>query len=167
MAKHQYLSNRMIAYHHLMAKHCRNSRFDFEILTQSEARELPTSGHESVMEGPRILLIVFIVLYYTYTMAKHQYLSNRMIMIAYHHLMAKHCGNIRFDFEILTQSEARELPTSGHESVMEGPRILLIVFIVLYYTYTMAKHQYLSNRMIAYHHLMAKHCQTAGSISKI
>jgi len=43
------------------------SRFDFENLTQSEARELPTSGHKSVMEGPRILLIVFIGLYYTYT----------------------------------------------------------------------------------------------------
>ncbi len=39
-----------------------NSRFDFENRTQSEARELPTSGHESVMEGPRILLIVFIAL---------------------------------------------------------------------------------------------------------
>ena len=50
---------------------------------------------------------------------------------------------------------------------MEGPRILLIVFIALYYTYTMAKHYYLSNRMMAYHHLTAKHCQRASSISKI
>ena len=49
---------------------------------------------------------------------------------------------------------------------MEGPRILLIVFIALYYTYTMAKHYYLSNRMMAYHHLTAKHCQRAGLISK-
>jgi len=74
----------------------------------------------------------------------------------------------KFNFENLTQSEARELPTSGHESVMEGPRILLIVSIALYYTYTMAKHQYLSNRMTAYHHLMGKHCRKAGSmISKI
>ena len=30
-----------------------------------------------------------------------------------------------------TQSEARELPTSGHNSVMKSPRILLIVFIGL------------------------------------
>jgi len=43
------------------------SRFDFKNLTQSKTRELPTSGHNSVMEGPRILLIVFIGLYYTYT----------------------------------------------------------------------------------------------------
>ena len=50
---------------------------------------------------------------------------------------------------------------------MEGPRILLIVFIALYYTYTMAKHYYLSNRMMAYHHLTAKHCRRAGLISKI
>ena len=48
-----------------------------------------------------------------------------------------------------------------------GPRILLIVFIALYYTYTMAKHYYPSNRMMAYHHLTAKHCRRAGSISKI
>ena len=73
----------------------------------------------------------------------------------------------RFDFENLTQSEARELPTSGHKSVMEGPRILLIVFIALYYTYTMAKHQYLRNRMIVYCCLTAKRCRSAGSISKI
>jgi len=52
---------------------------DFENLTQSEAREPPTSGCKSVMEGPRILLIVFIALYYTYTMAKHQYLRKRVM----------------------------------------------------------------------------------------
>ena len=73
----------------------------------------------------------------------------------------------RLDFENLAQSQARELPTSGCASVMEGPIMVLIVFIALYYTYTMAKHQYLSNRMIAYQHLMSKHCRTAGSISKI
>ena len=44
-----------------------NSRFDFENLAQSEARELPTSGCASVMEGPTMVLIVFIALYYTYT----------------------------------------------------------------------------------------------------
>jgi len=70
------------------------------------------------------------------------------------------------DFENLTQSEATA-NKCGHKSVMEGLRILLIVFIALYYTYTMAKHQYLSNRMIPYYRLMAKHCQKAGSISKI
>ena len=31
------------------------------------------------MECPRILLIVFIALYYTYTMAKHQYLRKRVM----------------------------------------------------------------------------------------
>jgi len=44
-----------------------DSRFDFENLTQSEARELPTSNHKSVMEGPRMVLIVSIGLLYTYT----------------------------------------------------------------------------------------------------
>jgi len=44
-----------------------DSRFDFENLTQSEAREQPTSGHKSVMEGPTMVLIVSIGLLYTYT----------------------------------------------------------------------------------------------------
>jgi len=56
-----------------------DSRLDFEHLIQSEAREPPTSGCESVMEGPRILLIVSIALSYTYTMAKHQYLRKRVM----------------------------------------------------------------------------------------
>ena len=90
-------------------------------------------------------------------------------MIVYLRLTAKHCRSSRFEFEntTQTQSEAREPPTSGHQSVMEGPRILLIVFIALYYTYTMEKHQYIRNRMIVYLRLTAKHCRAAGSISKI
>ena len=45
-----------------------DSWFDFEnTLTQSEAREPPTSGHKSVMEGPTMVLIVSIGLLYTYT----------------------------------------------------------------------------------------------------
>jgi len=55
------------------------SRLDFENLTQSEARELPTSGRKSVMEGHTMVLMVSIVLSYTYTMANHQYISSRMI----------------------------------------------------------------------------------------
>ena len=86
------------------------SRLDFENLTQSEAREPPTSGHKSAMGVPTMVLIVFIALYDTYTLAKHHYLRNRMT--AYHLLMAQHCQTAsRFDFENLTQSEARELPT--------------------------------------------------------
>ena len=44
-----------------------DSWFDFKNLTQSEAREPPTSGHKSVMEGPTMVLIVSIGLSYTYT----------------------------------------------------------------------------------------------------
>jgi len=61
-----------------MAIHCLAAA-DFENWTQSEARELPTSGHKSVIEGPRILLIVFIALSYTYTMANHQSLRKRVM----------------------------------------------------------------------------------------
>jgi len=44
-----------------------DSRFDFKNLTQSEAREPPTSGCTSMMEGPTMVLIVSIGLQYTYT----------------------------------------------------------------------------------------------------
>jgi len=56
-----------------------NSRLDFENLTQSEAREPPTSGHKSVMESPTMVLIVSIAILYTYTMAEHQYLRKRVM----------------------------------------------------------------------------------------
>jgi len=59
----------------------------------------------------------------------------------------------RFDFENLTQSEAREPPTSGHKSVMEGSTMVLMVSIVLSYTYTMAKHQYIRRRVVVYLHV--------------
>jgi len=49
-----------------------DSWFDFENRAQSEARELPTSGCASVMEGPTMVLIVFIALYYTYKREKHR-----------------------------------------------------------------------------------------------
>jgi len=56
-----------------------DSQLDFKNLTQSEAREPPTSGCERVMEGPTMVLIVSIALSYTYTMAKHQYLRKRVM----------------------------------------------------------------------------------------
>ena len=98
------------------------------------AREPPTSGHKHVMDqGP-------------YNGADSVHWSFIYIYIKELPIYKKESGCIpprfgdtlsksRFDFENLTQSEARELPTSGHNSVMEGPRILLIVFIGLYYTY--------------------------------
>ena len=55
-----------MAHHHLMAKHCRKAGTILEMnQTQSEAREPPTSGHKSVMEGPTMMMIVFIGLLYT------------------------------------------------------------------------------------------------------
>jgi len=72
----------------------------------------------------------------------------------------------RLDFKNLTQSEAREPPTGGRKSAMEGPRMVLIVSIALSYTYAMAKHQYLRKRVICLC-AMAIRCPTAGLISKI
>ena len=118
------------------------------------------------MEGPTMVLIVFIALYYTYTMAKHQYLRNTMIV--YHCLMAKHCRTAASILKILGPNLRQEnCQQVDAQSVMEGPTMVLIVFIALYYTYAMAKHQHLRNTMIVYHCLMAKHCRTDASILKI
>ena len=59
-----------------------DSWFDFENRTQySEARsEPPTSGHESVMEGPRMVLIVSIGLLYTYPSRNYQYIRRRVVV---------------------------------------------------------------------------------------
>ena len=58
-----------------------------------------------------MVLIVSIVLYYTYTMINQQYLRRRVIAIPKR--FGDTLSSSRFDFENLTQSEARELPTSG------------------------------------------------------
>ena len=77
-----------------------DSRLDFENLTQSEAREPPTSGWESVMEGHAMVLIVSIALSYTYTMVKHQYPRKRVMhaFVRYGHTLS----DSRLDFENLT-----------------------------------------------------------------
>ena len=91
------------------------------------------------MEGPTMVLIVFIALYYTYAMAKHQYLRNTMIV--YHCLMVKHCRTAASILKILGPNLSRQenCQQVDAQSVMEGPTMVLIVFIALYYTYAMAK----------------------------
>ena len=108
-----------------------DSRFDFENLTQSEAREPPTSGHKSVMEGPTMVLTVSIgLLFYIHIHKGITNIQEGEWLYTYPRL-GDTLLDSRFDFENQTQFEAREPPTSGHKSVMEGPRILLIVSIGL------------------------------------
>ena len=57
-----------------------------------------------------------------------------------------------------SESEARNLPPCGCESMTEGPRNLLGVFITLLYTYTMPIKHYSSKPTSLRCHLMAKHC---------
>jgi len=106
-----------------MAKRClkvgRKSKF--------EARNLPTWGCESMMEGPTIMLGVFITLLYTHEMANKHY-SSKPTPLRYH-LMAKRCLKVGRK----SKFEARNLPTWGCESMMEGPTIMLGVFITLLY----------------------------------
>jgi len=73
-------------------------------------------------------------------------------MMAYPHLMAKHCLTIGRK----SGSEGRNPPTSGCKSMVEGLTIMLGVFINLLCTHTMPNNHYCSTYMMAYPHLMAK-----------
>jgi len=148
MPNNHYCSTYMMAYPHLMAKHC----LIISRKLRSEAWNLPTSGCKSMLEGLTIMLRVFINLLYTHTMPNNHYCST--YMMAYPHLMAKHCLIISRKL----RSEAWNLPTSGCKSMLEGLTIMLRVFINLLYTHTMPNNHYCSTYMMAYPHLMAKHC---------
>ena len=131
---------------HLMAKYC----LKVGRKSKSEARNLPSSGCKSMAEGPRNMLGVFITLLYTYTMPNNHYSSKPSSLSC--HLMAKRClrvGRNRI-------SEARNLPSCGCKSKMEGPTIMLGVFITLLYTYTMPNNHYCGKPSSLRCHLMAK-----------
>jgi len=106
------------------------------------------------MDGLRIMLGVFINLLYTHTMPNNHYCSTCMLL--YPHLMVKHCLTVGRK----SRSEARNLPTCGCKSMMDGLRIMLGVFITLLYTHTMPNNHYCSTYIMPYPHLMAKHCLT-------
>ena len=133
---------------HLMAKRCLKAGRNRNL----RARNLPPCGCKSMVEGLRNMLNVFINLLYTYTMPNKHYYSKPTSLRC--HLMAKHClrvGRNRI-------SEARNLPSCGCESMTEGLRIVLAVFITFLYTYTMPNNHYCNTYMMAYPHLMSKHC---------
>ena len=117
MPNNHYCSTYMMAYPHLMAKHClkvgRKSNFSW-----SEAWNLPTCGCKSMVEGLTIMLGVFINLLYTHTMPNNHYCST--YMMAYPHLMAKHCLRVGRKSRFLTWSEAWNLPTCGCKSMVGG-----------------------------------------------
>jgi len=104
-----------------------------------------------MVEGPIIMPGVFIPLLYSYATKINHYTST--YTITYHHLMAKHCLILGRK----SRSEARNLPTSGCKSMLEGLTIMLRVFINLLYTHTMPINYYCSTYMMAYTHLMAKY----------
>ena len=102
------------------------------------------------------MLELFITLLYTYTMPNKHY-SSKPTSLRYH-LMAKRCLKVGRK----SKSEARNLPTWGCKSMMEGPTIMLGVFITLLYTYTMPNNHYSSKPSSLRCHLMAKHCLKVG-----
>ena len=79
-------------------------------------------------------------------------------MLSYPHLMAKH----HLIVGRKSGSEAWNLPTWGCKSMVEGPTIMVGVFITLLYTHTMANNHYCSTYMLLYPYLMAKHCLEVG-----
>ena len=107
-----------------------------------------------MVEGPTIMLGVFITLLCTHTMPIIYYCSTCMLL--YPHLMAKRVLKLALEFEIFSWSEARNLPTWGCKSMVEGPTIMLGVFITFLCTHTMPIIYYCSTCMLLYPHLMAK-----------
>jgi len=108
------------------------------------------------MDGLAIMLEVFINLLYTHTMPNNHLCSTYMIPCP--HLLAKHCLTVGRK----SISEARNLPTCGCKSMMDGLAIMLGVFINLLYTHTMPNNHYCSTYMMPCPHLMAKHCLRVG-----
>ena len=96
------------------------------------------------------MLGVFINLLYTHTMPNNHYCST--YMLPYPHLMAKHCLKVSRK----SSSEARNLPTCGCKSMMDGLTIMLGVFINLLYTYTLPNNHYSTTYMLLHPHLMVK-----------
>ena len=140
------------------------SRQKIKIFSWSEAWNLPTCGCKSMVEGLTIMLGVFINLLYTHTMPNNHYCST--YMMAYPHLMAKHCLRVGRKSRFFPWSEAWNLPTCGCKSMVEGLTIMLGVFINLLYTHTMPNNHYCSTYMMAYPHLMAKHWLRVGRKSR-
>ena len=106
------------------------------------------------------MLGVFINLLYTHTMPNNHYCST--YMMAYPHLMAKHCLTIGRKPGFLPELGERNRPTNGCKSMLGGLTIMLKVIINLLYTHTRPNNHYCSTYMMAYPHLMAKHCLTIG-----
>ena len=111
-------------------------------------------------EGLTIMLGVFITLVYTYTMPNNHYCSKPTSLRC--HLMAK-CY-LRVGKK--SRSEARNWPTWGCKSMVEGLAIMLGVFITLLYTYTMPNSHYCSKPSSLRCHLMAKFGLRVGKKSR-
>jgi len=127
-----------------------------KIRLTAKAGKLYNSG----MERLTIMHRVFINLLYTHTMPNNHYLTT--YMMPYPHLLAKNCLRVGRK----SRSEARNLPTCGCKSMMDGLIIMLGLFINLLCTYTMPNNHYSTTYMLLYPHLMAKHCLKVGRKSK-
>ena len=132
--------------YHSMAKHCPEVSWK----SRSEARNLPTRGCKSMVEGLKIMLGVFNT--FLYTQARPNKHCCSTYLMAYHHLMAKHWPEVYRN----SWSEAWNLPTWGCKSMVEGPTIMLRVFITILCIHTMPINHYYSTYMMAYYHLKAK-----------
>jgi len=148
LPNNHYSTTYMLLYPHLMAKRC----LCVGRKLRSGAWNPPTCGCKSMMGGLTIMLGVFINLLYTYTLPNNHYSTTYLLL--YPHLMAKRCPCVGRKL----RSGAWNPPTCGCKSMMGGLTIMLGVFINLLYTHTMPNNHYCSTYMMAYPHLMAKHC---------
>ena len=89
-----------------------------EIFSWSEAWNLPTWGCKSMVEGPTIMLGVFITLLYTHTMPNIYYCMHLHAAIT--PLDGQTCLRVGRKSRIFPWSEAWNLPTWGCKSMVEG-----------------------------------------------
>ena len=132
----------------------------FEIFAQLEARNLPTCGCKHTMDGLRNLLVLSITLFSTYTMPNKHYSSKPTWWHTTTWLSNIVWSRQKWD------SETRNPPTCGCESVADGPTIMLGVFITLICIYTKPNKHYSSKRTSLRCHLMAKCCLKGGRKSR-
>ena len=111
-----------------------NSRLDFENLTQSEAREPPTSGHKSVMEGPTMVLILM-----------NRRLSNDQVLYVFFTL---HRQIVCLFLSFFIGS--KRVSTIGIK--LSRLYTYVCVFIISLFTQKMLYDQYLRSSVIAHHY---------------
>ena len=153
MPNNHYYSTYMMAYPHLMAKHC--------LTIGRKSWFFPDLRHETCQQVAvkvwwRDLQSCWWCYWPSYTSNQCQTSTIQQPTCCYTPTWWPNLPWSWLEIEIFSWSEAWNLPTWGCKSMVEGVTIMLGVFITLLYTHTMPNIYYCSTCMLLYPHLMAK-----------